>query len=341
MSQVPGGAGRDGKDAGTVNYQLHHGDCLAWLNSMPAGSVELVFGSPPYENCRLYLEDGQNMGIARDTEDWVAWMVEIFEASLRVCNGLVAFVVEGQTRDFSYSCGPALLIADLCRAGVTLRKPPIYKRIGIPGSGGPDWLRNDYEFVICATNGGKLPWSDNTACGHAPKWAPGGEMSHRQSNGARVNQWGHSVESGATVVAADGVVRSKGKRPSHLLTKTRTDKRIKDGARTGDDVQVYDPPAIANPGNVLDCIVGGGVMGGDEFCSQNEAPFPERLPDFFIRSFCPPGGTVLDPFAGSGTTLAVAVRCGRKALGCDLRASQVQLATKRLQAETPEGLFAE
>ena len=39
-------------------------------------------------------------------------------------------------------------------------------------------------IVAVAENGvigreGKLPWSDNTACGHPPKWAPGGEMSHR------------------------------------------------------------------------------------------------------------------------------------------------------------------
>ena len=55
-----------------------------------------MFGSPPYEGARLYLEDGRDLGIARDTEAWVAWMVQVVKASLRVCRGLVAFVVEGQ-----------------------------------------------------------------------------------------------------------------------------------------------------------------------------------------------------------------------------------------------------
>jgi hypothetical protein len=63
-------------------------------------------------------------------------------------------------------------VADLHRAGFNLRKPPIFNRVGIPGSGGPDWLRNDYEFIVCTTRTGKLPWADNTACGHPPKWAP-------------------------------------------------------------------------------------------------------------------------------------------------------------------------
>ena len=37
--------------------------------------------------------------------------------------------------------------ADLKRAGFNMRKPPVFHRVGIPGSGGPDWLRNDYELA--------------------------------------------------------------------------------------------------------------------------------------------------------------------------------------------------
>jgi hypothetical protein len=69
-------------------------------------------------------------------------------------------------------------------------------------------------------------------------------------------------------------------------------------------------PVLANPGNVIKCVVGGGVMGSD-LAHLNEAPFSESLVTFFVRSFCPPGGVVLDPFAGSGTVGAVAVKTGR------------------------------
>ena len=62
---------------------------------------------------------------------------------------------------------------------------------------------------------------------------------------------------------------------------------------------------------------------GSKLCHENEAPFPEQLAEFFIRSFAPPAGLVCDPFAGSGTTLAVAVQWGRRAVGCDIRPSQV------------------
>lgn len=307
-------------------------DCLEWMRQQPDNSVDLVFGSPPYEAARTYGIDFSLKG-----QDWVDWMVERMREMVRISKGLVAMVVEGQTRKFRWSATPALLMADLHRAGIHLRKPPIFHRVGIPGSGGPDWLRNDYEFIVCCTAGGKLPWSDNTAMGHPPKWAPGGEMSYRVTDGSRVNQWGHPIDSGATQVLEDGCVVSSGKRPSHVDLSRRnvwgldgsTGNRDRNGNR-----KPQSNPVLANPGNVIKCNVGGGVM-GDPLCHENEAPFPEALAEFFIRSFCPPQGIVYDPFCGSGTTAAVAVKCGRNAVTTDIRQSQVDLAKRRIDRSSP------
>lgn len=91
----------------------------------------------------------------------------------------------------------------------------------------------------------------------------------------------------------------------------------------------YTPPAKANPGNIISGSVGGGRM-GSHHAHGNEAPYPEWLAEFFIRSFCPPGGIVFDPFLGSGTTLAVAKRTGRDGVGIDLRLDQVELSLARI-----------
>jgi DNA modification methylase len=48
------------------------------------------------------------------------------------------------------------------------------------------------------------------------------------------------------------------------------------------------------------------------------APFPDELVQRCLAIGCPPGGSVLDPFAGGGTTLRVAVHSGRPAVGIDL-----------------------
>jgi hypothetical protein len=273
-----------------TSVDLIHADAAAL--PIPDGSVDMVFTSPPYEDARTY-----GLPTAAAGEAWVRWAVGAFREHLRVCRGLVCWVVEGRTRGFRWSATPAMFMADLHRAGVHLRKPPAYRRNGIPGSGGPDWLRNDYEFVVCATaRGGRLPWSCNTAMGHPPVCPPGGHPTYRTADGTRVNG-----------------TRCTDRRPSGQTVP-----------------RIYHPPALANPGNVIDCgAVGGGNI-GSKLAHRNEAPFPEGLAEFFIRSFCPPGGTVLDPFCGSGTTLAVALRNGRNAIGADIRESQIALSAERV-----------
>src|SRR6478609_4781751 len=129
------------KGMGCMANQVINTDCLDWMKGQPDNSVDLVFGSPPYEAARTY-----GIGFKLRGQEWVDWMVERIVEMVRICKGLVAMVVEGQTRKFRWSAAPALLMADLHRRGVHLRKPPAFHRVGIPGSGGPDFLRNDYEF---------------------------------------------------------------------------------------------------------------------------------------------------------------------------------------------------
>ena len=60
------------------------------------------------------------------------------------------------------------------------------------------------------------------------------------------------------------------------------------------------------------------------------ATYPEKLVEPCILAGCPQDGVVLDPFVGSGTTLAVAQRIGRKGIGTDISTEYLQLAEKRI-----------
>lgn len=59
------------------------------------------------------------------------------------------------------------------------------------------------------------------------------------------------------------------------------------------------------------------------------ATFPEELPRLCILASCPLGGTVLDPFAGSGTTGKVALELGRRAVLIELNPDYVKIIEKR------------
>jgi DNA modification methylase len=69
--------------------------------------------------------------------------------------------------------------------------------------------------------------------------------------------------------------------------------------------------------------------------NQHSATFPIPLIEPRIRSSCPTGGVVLDPFAGTGTALVVAVANGRRALGFELNPRFVSAAQDRLSRVTP------
>jgi DNA modification methylase len=67
------------------------------------------------------------------------------------------------------------------------------------------------------------------------------------------------------------------------------------------------------------------------YAEAHFATFPEALPERCIKAGCPDGGTVLDPFMGSGTTALVARRLGRKSVGIELNPEYAKLCARRLQ----------
>lgn len=77
---------------------------------------------------------------------------------------------------------------------------------------------------------------------------------------------------------------------------------------------------------------------------KHTAAMPEGLAEFFIKALSPDGGLIVDPFAGSGTTVTVARRLGRRSFGFELHEEYAEEARRRIaddQADdTPGTLFA-
>lgn len=320
------------RGGGGMGYLLLQGD--ARRLPLADRSVNLILGSPPYCDARTY-----GIGAQRDCAAWVDWMLAVTTEAVRVSRGLVLWVCAGVTRDHCYWPACEGLLWEWWKRGGQCWRPAYWHRVGIPGSGGKKWLRADVEYLLCFKGADVDFWTDNTAMGHPPKWAPGGEMSHRLSDGARVNQW-RRVGSISTNSRGEKPITTRGThRPSHKL---RTKREANGEMRE----QSYDSPVLANPGTfheweftpdegawheqaVIHVTVGGGQL-GSRLAHENEAPYPEALAEFFVRSFCPEGGVVLDPFSGSGTTAAVAVKHDRRGIGLDLRRSMCELGARRI-----------
>ncbi len=224
-------------------------------------------------------------------------MIDVSLEALRVSRGMVLWVVCGETDKGEYQPGPEGLIWKWYERGYSQKRPCYWLKNGMFGSGSYDWFRNDIEYILAFKAKGPLPFAHATAMGAPPKYPAGGDPTHRNRDGSRVG-------------SGDDYDHSR--RP--------------DGTRR---LKKYKPPRLCNPGNVVKASVGKNHM-GHPLAHENEAPYPEALPHHFINTHCPPGGIVCDPFCGSGTTLAAAVKAGRKYVGFDIRQSQVDLSLRRL-----------
>jgi len=91
-----------------------------------------------------------------------------------------------------------------------------------------------------------------------------------------------------------------------------------------------------NLGHFLVKKAGGDI--GDKIVRKNHHPTvkPIALMEYLIKMITPPQGTVLDPFAGSGTTLIAAKKNGFNYIGIELNAEYIKIAEARLKAvQTP------
>ncbi len=84
----------------------------------------------------------------------------------------------------------------------------------------------------------------------------------------------------------------------------------------------------ADPGNVIQVAQTYNQYYGP--AGQHTAVMPEGLASFFVKAASPKGGVVIDPFAGSATTIVVARRHGRRAGGLELHQDYVAVGRRRI-----------
>lgn len=101
----------------------------------------------------------------------------------------------------------------------------------------------------------------------------------------------------------------------------KTRDNSKNGSGFGKNISNWLGRELVYPNNVLNFAT---------VCQNknHSAAFPEELPEWFIKLFTREGDIVLDPFAGSGTTLSVAKRMGRNSIGIEIVPDYVEMIKK-------------
>lgn len=95
-----------------------------------------------------------------------------------------------------------------------------------------------------------------------------------------------------------------------------------------------------------DCIAVNRVHRGMAEASAHPSQKPEELLRRFVRFFSLPGQTLLDPFAGSGTTLRAALDLGRNCIGIERNEAYAEIAADRLRqtvmpVEAPDDFYVD
>ena len=310
--------------------KIHTGDALKILQGMPDESIDCVITSPPYYALRDYGTEGQ-IGLEPTHWDYLVHLSMIFDECKRVLKKTgTCWVNLGDTYGGSGNGYGDKKSDPKFGAGRSRTIKPTNTRNAGAGSvsrhnEGKSLLQIPARFAIQMTDRGwilrnKLIW-------HKPNAMP------------------QSVKDRFTVDYEELLFFTKSKKyyfeqqlePLDDRTLPRynrgssTDTKMAGGGKSMQGHKGYfkaDGSPLFNPkGRNKRSVwsISTQSYGGAHF-----AVFPEALVRTPILAGCPRGGVVLDPFMGSGTTLAVAAQEGREGIGIELNAEYVELARERL-----------
>ena len=284
---------------------LHHGDCLDVLAELPDGSVDCIVTSPPYFGLRDYGVERQH-----GAESSPAEHVETLRA----------------------------VFAEACR---------------VLADDGTLWLNLGDSFANGGGSGAPSAKSGLWGNGHrggGPKMHAPATLTQRRNDGlpaknllmipARVaialQDDGWILRNDIIWAKPNGMPESVADRLSskheHVFMFSKARRywfdldAIREESVTTREGKFH--PAGRNPGDVW-------TIPTQPFAAAHFAVMAPELARRAIAAGCKPGGVVLDPYSGSGTTGQQALRLGRRYVGIELNADYLDLSLSTRFRETP------
>jgi DNA modification methylase len=312
---------------------LYHGDALNVASTLEDGAADCIVTSPPYFGLRDYGIEGQ-YGLESSPAEYVEPMRSLFSELRRVLadDGTLWLNVGD-----SYSFGSTPLhntnaphknrdgSADRTNEAIGASLKPRQQNSGLPAKNllGMPWrvafaLQDDGWILRNA-----IIWNKPNAMPESVTDRLSGRYEHVFLFSRSRRYWFDLDPIRETIVRPTGYHSWKDEKNSVAATAMghKHHGRI-DGTFNGPNERGR------NPGDVWS-------INTQPFSAAHFAVMPERLARNCILAGCKPGGVVLDPFSGSGTTGLAAQRTGRRYIGIDINSEYLDLSLKTRLCEQP------
>jgi site-specific DNA-methyltransferase (adenine-specific) len=329
-----------------LTFDVICGDALDVLEKFPANSVDMCMTSPPYWGHREYENNG--IGQEETCNDYVTALCSIISEVKRVLKPEGSLWLNiGDTYDAKNLVGIPWRVA-LClidKEGWILRNDVIWNKIKGSPDNSLDKLRNIHEHIFHFVKQKKYFYDADAIRSKSKdsKIVNGSVISATGVTGIRYKR---QIELSTALSPTEKInalkalneilndVREKkisdfrmvvrGQQRTTHSDRSKVSGRAKEILEKGFYFLKYHPNG-AKPSDVWDIIPEDTQKRENHF-----GAYPADLCRIPILATCPIGGVVLDPFCGTGTTLAVAKILGRSGIGIEISPSYADLINRRL-----------
>ncbi|MCA9151131.1 MAG: site-specific DNA-methyltransferase [Planctomycetales bacterium] len=278
---------------------IHCGDATETLASLPAEQFDTIVTSPPYFQQRNYDYHTQ-IGLEATPAEYIDRLVQVFREARRTLKqtGTLWLVLGDKYVKRQMLGMPWRAALALQDDGWMLRSDVIWHKPNAMPSPVKDRPTTDHEYVFLFSKSDNYYYDIDAIREPHVTFSEGSKM-----RGGR----------------------------NHFFKRGSTPESGKNGGQANLHNGRWDQafhPAGRNKRTVWTIPL-------SKFREAHFAVFPEPLVETCIKASSPPGGLVLDPFLGSGTTAVVARRLERNYVGIDCNADYCQMAERRLSAALP------
>jgi len=326
-------------------HRIILGDCITGMKTLPDGCVQTCITSPPYFGLRDYQGGEAEIGQEDTVDGYVQKMVEVFREVRRILRD------DGTVW---------LNLGDSYMAAKNVAPPPqtIGGQRGMPSDFVPGNRREQKGLKQKDLIG--IPWRVALAL-QADGW-----YLRQDIIWSKPNPMPESVEDRCT--KSHEYIFLLSKKPKYYYDHEAIKEPLAEASigRAQRKQKLIDREGVGTLGkqiqNGVDATHGyaglamgrNGKTGYSEDGKRNKrsvwtvttkaykgahfATYPKDLILPCVLAGCPVGGTVFDPFTGSGTTAVVALKNGRNYIGTELNPEYVQIAEARIKESVPQTL---